>query len=115
MSFASTSLPKGVSVLIKTKQTLTSLEIKRFFIAMNCEKSTDCGFYLHLVEQGIVQKGVSCIKTEPEECPRYQFANGKNIEKSQSVFKVKDVHTESLPISRYEIEILFPKEERVSV
>lgn len=78
---------------------------------MNCERSTECGFYKILVEREIVQEGGPCVKTEPEECPRYKYANGIQVDISRQVFGVYDVLREPLPLGHNEIPILYPTKE----
>jgi hypothetical protein len=78
---------------------------------MNCERSTECGFYKILVEREIVQKGDPCVKAEPEECPRHKYANGIQVNISRQVYRVHDVLKEPLPLGYDEIPFLYPNKE----
>ena len=79
---------------------------------MNCEKSTECGFYKYLVEHKIVQGGDSCVRTKPKECPRYQFSNGENRERAHIAFNGKNIYTEPGPIFSEEVAMVVQAERK---
>ncbi len=79
---------------------------------MNCEKSAECGFYKELVRKGAIREGESCGKTNPSSCPRYKFANGIDVLKSQKILgkgRVKNIIAHPLPLSYEEAGIMRTK------
>ena len=74
-----------------------------------CDQEINCGLYGKLIEIGATQVGDPCGKPEPLNCPRYQFANGRDVDLAKRLLRVDDVLGSSKALTREETKLMCPQ------